>query len=148
MVTAMDQLRATDLTMISTLSALAALVLGFIIPNCASADAWSWRGEIAQSTMLDIELVRGQVRIERTPRSDVQIEAAVSDPSITLHITHAQGRLQVRDFYRVRPSWFPMHECLPPPGEHGDFAYGSGEVELVLHVPPNVEVQIRVLSEY
>jgi hypothetical protein len=134
--------------MTSTLSALAALALGCIIPNYASADVWSWRGKTAESTILDIELVRGQVRVERSPRADVQIEAVPSEPSITVHLTHAEGRLQVRDFYRVRPAWFPMHECLPPPGEHGDFADESGEVKLVVRVPPGVEVHTRILSEY
>jgi hypothetical protein len=133
--------------MTSTLNVLAALALGFIIPNYASADVWSWRGKATESTILDIELVRGQVHVERAPRSDVQIEAVPSEPSITLHLTHAEGRLQVRDFYRVRPAWFPMHECLPPPGEHGDFTDGSGEVKLVLRVPPGVEVRTKILSE-
>jgi hypothetical protein len=144
----MDQLRVPRPNMTSMRSALAGLMMGSMIPNHALADAWSWQGEVAQSTVLDIELVRGHVRVERAPRADVQIEAVVSDPAITLNITHAEGRLQVRDFYRVRSYWFPMHECLPPPGEHGDFADGSGKVELVLHVPLNVVVHDRVLSEY
>lgn len=143
----MNHLRVTTLAVSSMLGTLTALVLGAMIPNHALADVWSWRGKVAQSTTLDIELVRGHVRIERAPREDVQIEAVVSDPTITLHITQAEGRLQVRDFYPVRPAWFPMHECLPPPGEHGDFADGSGEVELVVHVPPSVVVQLRVMAE-
>jgi hypothetical protein len=78
----------------------------------------------------------------------VHIEAVVSDPAITLHIAQAEGQLQVRDFYRIRPRWFPMHECLPPPGEPGELADGSGNVELVVQVPPNAVVNVRVLAEH
>jgi hypothetical protein len=129
------------------LSALAALVLGLVASSHAFAEVWRWQGEIEASTIVDIELVRGRVRVERAPRAGVEIEAGVSDPKISLRITHAEGELQVRDFYPVRPLWFPMHECLPPPGEHGDFADGPAEVELVVHVPPSVVVHVRVLAQ-
>jgi hypothetical protein len=145
---AMKQLPATRPTTSSMLSALTALVLGWVVPNVAFADVWRWQGEIEEPTILDIELVRGHVRVERAPRAGVEIEAVVSDPKISLRVAPVEGQLRVRDFYRVRPVWFPMHECLPPPGEHGDFADGSGKVEVVVYVPPSVVVQVRVLAEY
>jgi hypothetical protein len=119
-----------------------------MIPAEAWADVWSWRAPLDESTTLDIEVVRGRIRIERAARQDVQIEAVVSDPAITMHITQADGRVQVRDFYSVPPAWFPMHECLPPPGEHGGFAaHASAEVELIVRVPSGIVVQSKVLAE-
>ena len=112
-----------------------------------SADVWRWSGDLDEATVLDVEIVRGRVSIERTARSGVEVEAQVSDPSISMRIAYTDGRLQVRDFYRVRPVWFPMHECLPPPGEHGDFAGAQGEVELVVRVPMGAVVNVRVLAD-
>ena len=132
----------------SMLGAVGAVVFGTMIANQALADIWRWQGDIDESTVVDIEIVRGHVRIERAPRTGVAIETVVSDPKISMRITHAAGRLQVRDFYRVRPVWFPMHECLPPPGEHGDFADGSAALELVVHVPSDVVVNVRILAQY
>lgn len=129
-------------------SAFAVLVLGGMLSTDASADVWRWSADVDEATVLDIELVRGRVSIERTARTGVAVEARVSDAKISMRIAYADGRLQVRDFYRVRPVWLPMHECLPPPGEHDDFAGAQGEVELVVRVPASAVVNVRVLSDY
>jgi hypothetical protein len=128
--------------------ALTAIALASMVSQPALGAVWRWQGAVEESAVLDIELVRGHVRLERAPRASVEIEGNVSDPKISLRITQAEGRLQVRDYYPVKPAWFPMHECLPPPGEHGDFADDAGEVELVVRAPADVAVHVRVLAEY
>jgi hypothetical protein len=123
------------------------LVLAAMLSTDVSADVWRWSGNLDEATVLDVEIVRGRVSIERTARTGVEIAAQVSDPSISMRIAYTDGRLQIRDFYRVRPAWFPMHECLPPPGEHGDFAAAHAEVELVVRVPMRAVVNVRVMAD-
>jgi hypothetical protein len=127
---------------------IAAPLLGLSLPvevaRAAEREAiLQWRGHVAKVV---IEIVRGDVKVVRKPRGDVELEAFSSGAPINLEVIRADGGWLLRDVYPDRPTWLIPRECLRPPGEHGDYYARAGRVEVTIRAPVTTIVEVRRLE--
>jgi len=121
---------------------------------------WSWRGEAPLRGELEVNLVRGSIRVERGEGNTVELVARrigrQDDPrSVRMAVRAEHGRLLLSVVYPTRRlpgrGWLPLNpetgrtECLPE-DPRSDFWYSDVRVELVVRVPRGVRVRAAVLD--
>lgn len=119
-------------------------------PRVVRAPAWQWRGLVAPDGAVAVEIVRGEIQIERVSGREISIVARRSahraDPaSVVLVVDTVAGGLRVRDVHPRAHAVTPA-ECLPDDDGRGDFWHDDVRLHVVLRIPHGVRVAAHVMD--
>jgi hypothetical protein len=114
-------------------------------PAAPAAPFWTWSSPAGRTKRLDIDLIRGRIRIVRR-EGPVAVEifrelgdGRAAEVEIKLE---AQGEeAAIMDAY---PPRIGGDECLPPVDERGDYWTNQARFEAVVRAPRSVHVSARV----
>lgn len=114
------------------------------------APHWVWEGNVAPGGDVEINLVRGSVRVLRRP-GPVRIEiTARGQPDLSgvrLVVVDTKGGISVTDLYPPHPALLPSGiECEPPIGARGDFLHNDLVLDATLHLPPGVDLSGHIMG--
>jgi hypothetical protein len=120
----------------------AGLMLGLFAPFPAASN-WEWRGAAA---LLDIDLVRADVRIVTTQRApNVRIVPGGEDAAaVTFTVDIEDDVVRIRDRYPARG--LRLDECPPPVDARGDYWRYSAPLKVTIAVPRGTRLRVRVMS--
>lgn len=136
------------------------LYLALLALTSAGPPTWTWRGPAPRSGVVEVDLVRGSITVERTGGAQVELFARRvgrrDDPAtVQLVLREERGRLLLSAVYPTRRApgrgALPVNpetgrmECLPE-DPRGDFWYSDVRVDLVVRVPDGVRVQAGLLD--
>ena len=116
------------------------------------APLWQWQGRIRKGQVVQVQIVRGHVVIQRTQGKQISIKAirrAESDDpsSVALQATEDGSGVHIIDLYPP-PIVGPPRECLPPyDAVRGDFWHSTVKTLVIVRVPREVRVVTQVLDD-
>ena len=114
-------------------------------------DTWNWTQPVSDVGMLEINLVRATVVIERSNATVAElIVSAGSDQdhrsAVSIVVSEHNGHYRISDRYPPRPAISHRTECLPPIEERGDFWHYNVLLKAKLRVPRHMIVSVRTMA--
>lgn len=112
---------------------------------------WSWAEPLTPNRVVDLQLVRADVRVESSTSGQLEVYAiAQGDPShaeaVLLKTEVTEGGISLVDQYPARSVRLAPRECLPPAGDRGDYWTYQTRLRLTLRVPIGASVTGVIMS--
>ena len=112
-------------------------------PAVAGDASWTWADRGNGSRAITIDLVRGDVSVERSP-AEARIAIDGSSDAAQVEAVEQPGTVRITDRYPARSTVASTAECLPPADARGDYWSYPARFAVRVRLRPGQPLRIRL----